>query len=92
MVAANSPLIPRTVLRSATIKPVRYSAEMAPLALVGEDLTVIGHRVLHDLRELDNPWHEQMLHHPCAPDQNWMESDPSCLLLQTSLVKLQNSS
>ena len=68
---------------SALRDPKEIIAEMAALALVGEDLTVIRHRVLHNLRQLDNPWHEQMLHRPFAPDQNSMESYPSCLLLQT---------
>jgi len=45
-------------------------SEMPALTLNGEDLTIVGDCVLHDLRELKNPWHEQMLHHPCAPDQN----------------------
>ena len=42
--------------------------EMAALALVGEEVAVIGHGVLNDLGELDDPWHEQMLHSPTAPE------------------------
>jgi len=49
---------------------VEILSEMPALTLNGEDLTVMGDCVVHDLREFENPWHEQRLHHPCAPDQN----------------------
>ena len=65
MVMANSPWIPSTVLRSATINPVRYSAKWRRCA-VREDVSILGHSVLHDRRKRDNPWHERMLPHPCA--------------------------
>ena len=41
--------------------------EVPPLALVGEEVAVLGQGVLHDLGELDDSWHEQMLHTPFAP-------------------------
>ena len=37
------------------------------------------HGVLNDSGELDDAWHEQMLHSPTAPEENRVESTPSPL-------------
>ena len=42
--------------------------EVAALALVGEEVAVLGQGVLHDLGKFDDPWHEQMLRTPTAPE------------------------
>ena len=43
--------------------------EMAALALVGEEVAVPGHGVLDHRGEFDDPWHDQMLRSPTAPEQ-----------------------
>jgi hypothetical protein len=62
---------------------------VAAPALVGEDVTEIRYRILHDLQDLDNSWHEQMLDQLCESGQN---ATPSNSIFTDSLVKLQNSS
>jgi hypothetical protein len=57
--------------------------EVPPLALVGEEITVLGQSVLNDLGKLDDSWHEQMLRTPIAPDENWPKLPPDLLFLQS---------
>ncbi len=61
MVWANSPWMPRTVLRWATNESGEVFGEMAPLALVGEEVPELIEGVLNDRGEFDNGWHDQML-------------------------------
>ena len=79
MVWANSPLMPRTVFRSATIRAGEVLGEVAALALVGEEVAVSGQGVLDELGELDDPWHEQMLRSPTAPEPIGDKTGRICL-------------
>ena len=56
--------------------------EVAALALVGEEVAVLGQGVLDHLGKFDDPWHEQMLRTPSAPGENCQKSAPSSLFLQ----------
>ena len=42
--------------------------EVAALALVGEEVAVLVQGVLNDLGEFDDPWHDDMLRSPTAPE------------------------
>ena len=42
---------------------------MAPLGVVGEEITVLVDGLLHDLGDFDDAWHVQMLRDPTAPEQ-----------------------
>jgi hypothetical protein len=57
--------------------------EVPPLAFVGEQVTVLGQGLLHDLGKLDDAWHEQMLRTPIAPNENGPKSTPYPLFLQS---------
>src|SRR5512135_407481 len=57
-------------------------SEVSPLAFVSEEVAVLGQSVLHDLGKLDDSWHEQMLHTPFAPGENWPKLPPSFPFLQ----------
>src|SRR5271157_4735437 len=52
-------------------------SEVSPLAFVGEETTVLGQGVLHDLGKPDDSWHEQMLRSPFAPGEKWSKPAPS---------------
>jgi hypothetical protein len=43
--------------------------EVAALTLVGEEVTVLSQGVLDKLGKLDDPWHNQMLRSPTAPER-----------------------
>jgi hypothetical protein len=45
---------------------------VAALTLVGEEVTVLGEGVLDQLGVFDNPWHDQMLRSPTAPEHLMM--------------------
>ena len=53
--------------------------EVAALALVGEEVAVLGQGVLDELGELDDSWHEQMLRSPTAPGQIGFKTGRLCL-------------
>ena len=53
--------------------------EVAALALVGEEVAVLGQGVLDELGEFDDPWHDQMLRSPTAPEQIGGETGRFCL-------------
>jgi len=42
--------------------------EVAALAVVGEEVAVSGHGIANHGGEFDNPWHDQMLRTPTAPE------------------------
>jgi hypothetical protein len=56
-------------------------SKVSPLALIGEKVAVLGQGILHDLRKIDDSWHEQMLRSPFAPGEKWSKMAPSSLFL-----------
>src|SRR6266545_6437685 len=50
-------------------EPGEVLGEMAALAVVGEEVAVSGHGVANHGGEYDNPWHDQMLRTPTAPEE-----------------------
>ena len=42
--------------------------EVAALTLVGEEIAVLVQGILNDLGEFDDPWHDDMLRSPTAPE------------------------
>src|SRR5512142_907383 len=50
-------------------EPGQVLGEVAALALVSEEITVLSQGVLDDPGELDDPWHDQMLRSPTAPER-----------------------
>ena len=53
--------------------------EVAALALVGEEIAVLVQGILDELGEFDDPWHDEMLRSPTAPEQIRGETERFCL-------------
>ena len=68
MVWANSSIDPEDGLALGDHQSGEVLGEMPALAFVGEEVAVLGHGVLNHRGEFDDPWHDQMLRSPTAPE------------------------
>ena len=50
-------------------EPGEVLGEVAALALVGEEVAVLGYCITDYRGEFDNSWHDQMLRTPSAPER-----------------------
>ena len=69
VVWANSPWMPEDGLALGDDQAGEVLGEVAALALVGEEVAELSQGVLDQLGELDDPWHDQMLRSPTAPER-----------------------
>ena len=66
--------------------------EVAALTLVGEEIAVLVQGILNDLGEFDDPWHDDMLRSPTAPEPNPRKNGAILPILTPAATTLQNTS